>query len=179
MRNDIIESVEGPTLWCSPVVVTPKKGGEIRLCIDMRRANTAVIRERFPLPTIEEVLFELNGSIKFSQIDIRDAFHQIELDENSRAINTFATHKGLYRYKRLLFGVSCAPEMYHRVLSQILAGLKGCCHFMDDIVIHGKTQLEHDENLKMVGTSGSAKKRVDIKERKMSIWVIGDSLPWT
>ena len=105
----------------SPVVTVPKKN-DTRLCVDMRQANEAVIRERRLKPTVDEVLQELNQSAVFSKLDVKWAFHQIELKEESRGITTFATHQGLYRYKRLMFGVSCAPEMYQRVIQQVLQG---------------------------------------------------------
>ena len=69
LEKDIIEKVEGPTVWLSPVVVAPKPSGDIRLCVDMRRANEAIIRERLPIPTIDEVLESLNGSGVFSKLD--------------------------------------------------------------------------------------------------------------
>ena len=71
LENDIIERVEGPTTWISPVVVAPKPSGDIRLCVDMRRANEAIIRERLPIPTVDEVLESLNGSTVFSKLDLR------------------------------------------------------------------------------------------------------------
>ena len=107
---DIIEPVEGPTPWVSPVVVVPKPSGDIRLCVDMRKANEAVVRERHPIPTVDELLYNLNGSTIFSKLDLNLGFHQIELDSESRGITTFATHLGLFRYKRLMFGISSAPE---------------------------------------------------------------------
>ena len=102
---DVIERAEGPTPWISPVVVVPKPNGEIRLCVDMRQANGAIVRERHPIPTVDEVLHDLNGSTVFSKLDVKWAFHQVELSETSRPITTFAIHKGLFRYKRLMFGV--------------------------------------------------------------------------
>jgi hypothetical protein len=68
--------------------------------------------KRFPIPTVEETLIEMNGSKVFSKIDLNMGFHQLELDEESRPITIFATHIGLYRYKRLMFGVTSAPEIY-------------------------------------------------------------------
>ena len=94
LKEDIIEKVEGPTTWASPVVVAPKQSGEMTLC---GYANEAIIRERLPIPTIDEVLEELNGSTVFSKLDLRCAFHQIKLHENSRGITTFITHEGLFR----------------------------------------------------------------------------------
>lgn len=110
---DIIEEVpEGPSGSISPLVVVPKSGGDVRVCVDMRRANEAIIRERHPIPTVEELLHDLNGSTAFSKIDLKWGFHQILLSEESRHITTFVTHRGLYRYKRLMFGVTSAPEKY-------------------------------------------------------------------
>ena len=134
LKLDIIEPVEGPTPWVSPFVCVPKHNSdEIRMCVDMRRANEAVIRERHPIPTIDEVLNDMNGSSIFSSLDLKWGYHQIELDPVSRVITTFITHKGLFRYKRLLFGVSCAPEFYQRVIQ-----------------VTKKSQTEHDERLHRV-----------------------------
>ena len=108
MEKDIIEKVDGPSPWVSPVVVTPKPNGDIRLCVDMRRANEAIIRERHPIPTIDEVLEQLNGSTVLSKIDLRWGFHQVELSEDSRSITTFALDENLYRYKRMMFGITSA-----------------------------------------------------------------------
>ena len=86
IAKDIVERVDGPTSWVSPVVVAPKVEGEIRLCVDMRKANQAIIRERIPIATVDEAVENLNGSAVFSKLDLRLGFHQIELDEESRNI---------------------------------------------------------------------------------------------
>ncbi len=111
---DIIEPVTGSTPWVSPLVVVPKPNSEVRICVDMRRMNTAVIRERYPIPTIEESLQNLTGACVFSKLDLRSGYRyrQIELDEQSRQYTTFATHTGLYRSKRLMFGDSAVSERY-------------------------------------------------------------------
>ena len=117
---DIIEKVSGPSLWDSPVVVVTKPSADIRLLVDMRQANMAVKRERFQIPTTDEVLQDLNQSKFFSKLDLTFAYRQIELSPESRDITTFGTHKGLYRYKRLMVGISCAPEMYQKVLHRVV-----------------------------------------------------------
>jgi hypothetical protein len=91
-QDDIIEKVDGPSKWVSPVVVIPKKNDEIRICIDMRRANEAVIRERYCIPTVDEVLQDLNQSKVYSKLYIKWAYHQLELLPKSREITTFMTH---------------------------------------------------------------------------------------
>lgn len=115
---DIIEKVKGPSNSVSPVVVVPKPNNDIRLCVDMREPNCAMQRERFQIPTVDEILQDLNGSEVFSKLDIKWAYHQTELAEESRPITTFMTHKCAYRYKRLMFGMNCAPEIYNRIISK-------------------------------------------------------------
>ena len=105
LEGDIIERVEGPTAWASPVVLAPKPPGQIRLCVDMHCANGAIIRERLKLPTVDEVLEELNGSTVFSKLNLRHGFHQVELHADSRDITTFVAHAGLLCYQRLSFGL--------------------------------------------------------------------------
>ena len=147
---NIIEKITTPSSWISPVVTVPKKNGDVRLCIDMRQVNTAVERIKHPIPTIDEVLQDLTNSTMFSKLDIKWAYHQIELDQESLEITTFVTHKGLYRYTRLLFGVSCAPEMYQTVMQNVLQECEGVHNIMDDIVVHGSSAEEHNERLSKV-----------------------------
>lgn len=97
LEMDIIEPAPGPSAWVSPVVPVMKDSGEIRLCIDMRRANQAVLRESHPLPLVDELLGSVCGAVRFSKIDIKDAYHQVEISERSRPITTFITKKGLFR----------------------------------------------------------------------------------
>ena len=146
-QMDIIEKVKGPTPWVSPIVVVPKPSGEIRLCVDMRRANEAVVRERHPIPTVDEVLQDMTQSSVFSKLDLKWGYHQLELSEESRDITTFSTHAGLYRYKRLMFGVTSAPEIYQHAIQQALHGCEGVRNISDDIILHGKDDQQHDERL--------------------------------
>ncbi|CAB4036728.1 Retrovirus-related Pol poly, partial [Paramuricea clavata] len=144
---DFIESVQGPTHWVSSLVAVPKANGEVRVCVDMRRANEAVIRERHPIPTLEETVQALNGATVFSKLDLRWGYHQIELHPDSRGLTTFSTPQGLKRYKRLIFGLSSASEMYQFVIQQVLIGIPGVRNISDDIIVFGTTQAEHDRSL--------------------------------
>ena len=136
--------------WVSPLVVVPKANSDIRICVDMRCANKAVQRERFPMPNIEDIIQQMNGSSVFSRLDLSQSFHQIELDEQSRFITTFVCHKGLYRYKRLMFGINSAPEIHQRIIQQILQAIPNCRNNADDIIIFAKNQEEHDKTLRLV-----------------------------
>ena len=128
-------------------MVVPKPDGDIRVCVDMRRANEAVERKRHPIPTIEEVLHDLNGSTVFSKLDLKWGFHQVELETESRRITAFITHRGLFQYKRLMFGNTSAPEKYQKIVKDELIGCKGVANIADDLIIHGCGIKEHDENL--------------------------------
>ena len=91
---------------------------------------------------VDEVLAELNGATMFSKIDLKWGYHQIELDPDSRDITTFATHMGLYRYKRLMFGINAAPEHYQRIIRNVLQDCDGVQNISDDIIVHGTTTYQ-------------------------------------
>ena len=143
----IIEPVEGPVPWVNPVVIVPKKNGEICLCVDMRQANQAIMRRRYPIPTVDEVLHTMNGSKVFSKLDLKWGYHQLELSPESREITTFATPDGLFRYKRLLFGVCSASEQYQHEIASALAGIEGVENISDDIVVQGPDTETHNRQL--------------------------------
>ena len=107
---DIIEQVDDPTQWVSPLVAIPKSSGKVRICTDMHRGIEAVLRECHPIPTIDDILFETNGATVFSKLDLCWGYHHTELYPASRGITTLITHKGQFRYKRLMFGISSGPE---------------------------------------------------------------------
>ncbi|KAL1258946.1 hypothetical protein QQF64_009523, partial [Cirrhinus molitorella] len=143
MDMDIVEPVSGPTPWeldCD----------EIRLCLDKRQANRAIVRERYPIPTVDEILQGINGSIIFSKLDLKWGYHQLELSPESREISTFAVHNGVYHYKRLIFGVSSASEQYQHEIANALAGIDGVENISDDIIVHAGDQETHDQRLHMV-----------------------------
>lgn len=150
LQSDIIEEVKGPSNWVSPIVPVLKDNGEVRLCVDMRRANMAIKRENHPLPTMDQLLPKMREAKLFTKLDIRDAFHHIELHPNSRPITTFITGKGLFRFKRMMFGITCAPEIFQKTLERILLGCEGVINFIDDILVFGKDRKEHDDRLEMV-----------------------------
>lgn len=148
LNKDIIEAVNEPSKWVSPIVPILKENGEVRICVDMRRANKAILRENHPLPTMDALLPQLRKAKLFSRLDLKNAFHQIEISENSRYITTFISKRGLLRYKRLMFGITCAPEMFQKIMEKILAGCEGVLIFIDDIIIYGESEIQHDERVK-------------------------------
>ena len=151
-NEDIIERAEGPTPWVSPIVVVPKpsKPNEIRICVDMRSLNKAIIRERHVIPTIDDVVSDLNGCKVFSKIDLNQGYHQIPLHSDSRQFTTFSTHVGLFRYKRLNFGLSCAAEIFQKKVSATINGIPCVKNISDDIYVGGTDKDTHDQHLKQV-----------------------------
>ena len=133
---DVIEEVTGPTPWVSPVVVVPKKNKGVRICIDMRKANEAIQRIKHPMPTMDDLIADLNGSTVFSKLDLSNAYHQLELGESSRHIPRFATHVELFHYKRLLFGVNAASELFQKAIFYLLKSIPGVKNLSDDIIIY-------------------------------------------
>ena len=146
LKEEIIEPVSGPTEWVSRIVTPPKPKNpqEIRICVDMRDANKAILRTRYVTPTIEELSADLSGATVFSKVDLRSGYHQLVLHPSCRYITCFSTHVGLFQYKRLNFGVNSAAEVFQHTIQSLLEGIPGSRNVSDDIIIFGTTQAEHD-----------------------------------
>lgn len=130
--------------WAAPIVTPVKKDGSVRVCGDFKvTINPHLKVDEYPLPRIEEIYANLSGGKQFSVIDLRQAYLQMELDEESKQFLTINTHRGLYQYQRLPYGVASAPAIWQRAMDQILQGIDGVQCYLDDIIITGKTYLEH------------------------------------
>ena len=136
----IIEKINEPSEWISPVVVLLKPWHGIHLCVDMRRANQAVKRIHHPTQRWKSCCKELNNSKVFSKLNIKWAYLEVEFVKESREITTSITHRGLYRYKRLNFCISCAVEMFDKVLQLILQSCEGVQNILNDIIVHASIQ---------------------------------------
>ena len=146
----VISKVGKPSTWCAGMVVVPKKSGAIRICVDYRALNENVLREVHPLPTVEENLSKLAGATVFSKLDCNSGFWQVPLEESSRDLTTFITPFGRFRFNKLPFGINSAPEHFQRRIVETLAGLEGAIVHVDDVLVYGKTQEEHDARLHAV-----------------------------
>ena len=91
--------------WISHIVVAQKKSGQVRICVDLRKLNEAVIEDRFPLPTVDEILSEKPGATHFSKLDLKSAYPQLELEPESRDLTAFVTHEGVFSFSHSLFRV--------------------------------------------------------------------------
>ena len=136
--DDIIEPVtDKQTDWVSGLVVAPKPRNpkEVRVCGDYRQVNQAIRRERQPIPTLDELLEKMSGSKVFRKVDFPAGYHQIPLAAESQPITTFVTHRGLFRFKRLPFGVNSASEVFQHAIQNALRGLPGTRNIADDIIV--------------------------------------------
>ena len=102
------------------------------------------------MPTLDEITAMLSGSTVFSVLDVEPGFHQLPLSAESRNLTTFSSHCELFWFKRLTFGIACAPEIFQRLVSSILMGLESVSLYIDDILVFGKNRDEHDATLKQV-----------------------------
>ena len=137
--------------WAAPIVVVPKKDGKYRICGDYKvTVNQALDVEQYPLPKPEDLFATLSGGAKFSKLDLSQAYLQLLLDEASRPYVNITTHRGLYRYTRLPFGVASAPAIFQKVMDTILQGMDHVICYLDDILVTGKDDAEHLQTLEEV-----------------------------
>ena len=146
----VIAKVQQPTNWCAGMVIVPKPNGTIRICVDLTKLNANVCQERHILPSVEETLAQLGDAKVFSKLDANSGFWQLKLASESALLTTFITPFGRYCFKRLPFGISSAPKVFQRRMSEILNGIEGVVCMMDDVLVFGKDKEEHNRRLEMV-----------------------------
>ncbi|UYV69048.1 K02A2.6-like [Cordylochernes scorpioides] len=149
-RLGVIESVEEPTEWCAGMVAVSKPGGKIRICVDLTKLNQYIRRENYPLPATEHILGQLGNACYFSKLDANSGFWQFGLAKESQKLTTFITPFGRFFFKRIPFGITSAPEIFQRKMTQLLGNIEGVVCFMDDIVVHGSSLEEHNERVRQV-----------------------------
>ena len=136
----------------APVIFVPKKNGQWRMCIDYRALNKITVKNRYPLPRIEELLDRLHGARYFSKIDLHSGYHQIRVREADIAKTAFVTRYGSFEYLVMPFGLCNAPATFQRIMNTILRdGLdKFVLVFLDDILIFSRTKEEHERHIRTI-----------------------------
>ncbi|GFV71180.1 transposon Tf2-8 polyprotein [Trichonephila clavipes] len=150
VAEDIIEPVTYSD-WATPIVPVIKQNGNLRICGDYKvTINPGLKIEQYPLPRIEDIFAELSGGEFFTKIDLSEAYLQMLVDEQDRHLLTINTHKGLFHYKRMNYGIALAPAVWQRAIEQVLSGIAGVHVFLDDITVTGRNDQEHFERLELV-----------------------------
>ncbi|XP_042913385.2 retrovirus-related Pol polyprotein from transposon 17.6 [Parasteatoda tepidariorum] len=143
LKTDIIR--ESCSDYCSPIVLCKKKDNSLRLCIDYRKLNSKTIKDRYPLPLIEDVLDQLQGSKICSKIDLRNGFFHIDVDEDSKKYTSFVTPDGQYEFNKVPFGLCNSPSTFQRYINYVFRDLlrEGVVViFMDDIFIPAESEID-------------------------------------
>ena len=130
------------------MVIVEKPNKTLRICLDPRNLNTAVKRKHFQLPTIEEITSRMPGAKVFSKLDVNHGYWQLKLDSESELLTTFNTPFGRYCYQRAPFGINSIQEVYQKRTSQLFDDLEVVETYIDDILVWGRSQEEHDTRLK-------------------------------
>ncbi|XP_022798026.1 uncharacterized protein LOC111336238 [Stylophora pistillata] len=146
----IVEKVEFSE-WATPMVHVPKADGTTRSCGDYAVTVKPQINvPQYPIPLPEDVFVKLRGGKRFTKLHLKNAYQQLPLDLQSQQFVTINTHRGLYRYKRLPFGIASSPAIFQRTMDIILEGLEHVSAIQDDILITGKDDEKHIQNLNTV-----------------------------
>ena len=150
LKRGIIEHSNSP--WAAGVVLVRKKDNTLRFCVDYRDLNAVTLKDAHALPKIDETLDTLSGVSWFSTLDLRCGYWQVGLEEKDKAKTAFITHKGLYNFRVLPFGLCNAPVTFERLMETVLAGLQWdiCLIYIDDIIVYGKTFKESLKNIETV-----------------------------
>ncbi|XP_030840818.1 uncharacterized protein K02A2.6-like [Strongylocentrotus purpuratus] len=162
--DGIIERIDS-SLWVSNLVIARRKNGDLRLCVDLRAVNKAIIPDKYPLPTMNELSASFHGAKVFSKLDMRRSYLQVPLAEQSRHLTAFNTHIGMFQYRRMPYGLNSAPSAFQKIVSSVLAGIEGTLNLLDDVVVFGEDKAQHDQRLAEVMTR-LAKHNLTLNEAK-------------
>jgi Reverse transcriptase (RNA-dependent DNA polymerase) len=179
-RTGIIEKAEAQSKWMSGLSAVPKGHNDFRLVVNMRGPNRAIRRRLHYMPRMEHIRTKLHGALVFTKLDLSSAFHHIRLSKKASLMTTFITPDGAYRFKRLVFGVNCAPEIFQRQMELIMEGLENVIVYIDDILIYAKdvTQLRETtaEVLKRLSANNLTLNKDKCEYEKTSLTFLGHRL---
>ncbi|GJS20884.1 putative nucleotidyltransferase, ribonuclease H [Tanacetum coccineum] len=158
--------------WGAPVLFVKKKDGSFRMCIDYRELNKITIKNRYPLPRIDDLFDQLQGACYFSKIDLRSGYHQLCVHEDDILKTTFRTRYGYFEFTVMPFGLTNAPAVFMDLMNRVCKPYldKFVIIFIDDILIYSKTKKEHEVHLKLV-LDLLRKEKLYAKVSKCEFWL--------
>ena len=150
LAEGIIEPSTSP--WASPITLVPKKDGEVRFCIDFRKLNSVTKSDAGPIPHVQDILDNLSGASVFSLMDLKQGYWQVKMSEGSKEKTGFCTHRGLYHFNRMPFGLKSSAPHFQRLMNQVLSKYIGkfVMVYIDDIIVYSKSDEEHENHLSLV-----------------------------
>lgn len=143
---------ESSSPFASPALLLKKKTGDWRLCVDYKKLNAYTVKNKYPLPIIEELFEELHVAKWFTTLDLKSGFHQILVHPDDQFKTAFHTHHGHFEYKVMPYGLTRAPATFQAIMNHILAPLLRKCVvvFIDDILIYSTTYADHIKHVEQV-----------------------------
>ncbi|KAJ8416485.1 hypothetical protein AAFF_G00357730 [Aldrovandia affinis] len=175
-KRGVISRVTKPTAWVSSLCITEKRNGSLRVCLDPKDLNRAILHQHFSIPTPEDVQGKLAGKTIFTILDEKDGYHQIKLDDESADLCTFNTPWGRYRFHRLPFGIKSASEVFQQTNSEAFGDIEGVSVIADDMIIAAASKTEHDSILQKVMDRAI---QLNVKFNKDKIqYMVGRSDTW-
>ena len=165
--------------WAAPIVAVLKRNKDsVRICGDFSVTINPVSKlDRYPIPRVEDLFSRLSKGKYFSKLDLSQAYQQLPLDDQSKEYVVINTHRGLFRYTRLPFGISSAPGIFQRVIESLLQGIDGVVVYLDDILVTGSTEESHlqalDEVLSRLDKAGLRVKQSKCEFLRKSVTYLG------
>ncbi|GKD10411.1 putative reverse transcriptase domain-containing protein [Tanacetum coccineum] len=158
--------------WGAPVLFVKKKDGSFRMCIDYRELNKLTVKNRYPLPRIDDLFDQLQGSSVYSKIDLRSGYHQLRVREEDIPKTAFRTRYGHYEFQVMPFGLTNAPAVFMDLMNRVCKPYldKFVIVFIDDILIYSKNKQEHEEHLKLI-LELLKKEQLYAKFSKCEFWI--------
>ncbi|KAD3067306.1 hypothetical protein E3N88_35186 [Mikania micrantha] len=158
--------------WGAPILFVKKKDGSFRMCIDYRELNKLTIKNRYPLPRIDDLFDQLQGATYFSKIDLRSGYHQLRVHEDDVPKTAFRTRYGHYEFLVMPFGLTNAPAVFTDLMNRVCRPYldKFVIVFIDDILIYSRNQQEHAQHLKLI-LELLAREKLYAKFSKCEFWL--------